>query len=376
VPGFLVFKFGGACLLGPDDIVAVARYVRSRLDGDLRAVIVVSAMSGASGAIDELMKELNDDPPPPSAAVALASADQLSAALLSLTLSGSGLVTRLLLPNQTGLTGEGHALQGRLSPCDGRLLRDALREHQVVVVPGGHGTDEAGNPMMFGRNSSDLSAVALATAIEAAECEIFSDVSGIYTADPVLVPDARPVPRASYRFVGDIAAGGAKVLHPEAVALARLHGLSVVFRGRPPDAPSLTTMDPSGSWQPAVAADARGRVWSFPDPAVARAARDLLVSEGLDALQSGHCLVIDPAAPKSVLSRACERGTQTDLRLVTVLGTENAPPERYLVPAADLGQAVREHHRRLYPDAGDVGAHAPETAQARSPYSRVMMGPQ
>lgn len=377
--GPVVFKFGGACLLGPDDFLAVARYTRERLGRDLQAVVVVSAMSGTSGAIEELVRDLNDDAPPTARALALASADQLSAALLAVTLDRLGLVTRLLAPNQAGLTGTGYATHGRLTRCDGEPVREALREHQVVVIPGGHGVDDAGNPMMLGRNSSDLSAVALATATGAARCEIFSDVPGVYTADPALVPDARPVPAASYRFVDDITAGGAKVLHPEAVTLARLHDLSVVFRDKPPGANSRTTMSRSGGWHPAVAAHARGHVWSFRGSVAARAARGSLMSAGFDALQSGHCLVIDPAVPAAVLSDACERGTETDLRLVTVLGGENAAPERHLVTATDLGQAVREHHRRLYPDADgadmvetDRLCSPYQTGRPRSPYSRVL----
>jgi aspartate kinase len=373
-------------------------------------VVVVSAMSGTSGAVEELMREVNADAPPASRALALASADQLSAALFAIALAGLGVTTRLLGPSQAGLTGTGYATQARLARCDGEPVRKALRKHQVVVVPGGHGTDDTGNPVMFGRNSSDLTAVAIATAIEAAGCEIFSDVPGIYTADPALVPDARPISRASYRFAGEITEGGAKVLHPDAVMLARLHDLSVVFRGKPPGAPSLTTMNRSGNWQPAVAAHGRGRVWSFPDYAEARSAQDALMDEGFDALQSGHCLVIDPAIPGSALTRACSRGSETDLRLITVLQGENERPQRHLVPVAELGLAVREHHRRLYPDdgeavreptseeasdgagedageaAGDAPDGQPETARqpeparpaevvrARSPYSRVMMG--
>lgn len=373
--GPVVLKFGGACLLGPGDFTAVARYVRRRLGRDLRAVVVASAMSGASGAVAELMAGLNADAPPSARALALASADQLSAALLAGALDGLGLPTRVLAPAQAGLAGAGYATHGRLIRCDGGPVLDALRGHRVVVVPGGHGTDGAGNPMMFGRNSSDLTAVALATAAGAVRCEIFSDVPGVYTADPALVPGARSVPEASYRFVGDITEGGAKVLHPDAVALARRHDLNVVFRGRPPEAESRTTMSRSGSWHPAVTAHARGHVWSFSGPASAVAARERLRGGGLDAVQSGHCLVIDPGIPESALAPALEHGTLTGLRLVTVLRGEDAPPERHLVPAAGLGAAVREHYRRLYPSVpGPAGSG--EITRARSPYSRVLWKPQ
>lgn len=377
--GPVVLKFGGACLLDPDDFAAVADYVQRRVGRHLRAVVVVSAMSGASGAISELMEDLNDDAPPAARALAMASADQLSAALLALTLDGLGVATRVLGPSQTGLVGAGYATHGRLIRCDGEPVHEALRTHQVVVVPGGHGTDEAGNPMMFGRNSSDLSAVALATAAGALRCEIFSDVPGVYTADPALVPEARPVPEASYRFAGDLTEGGAKVLHPDAVALARRHDLIVVFRGRPPGAVSLTTMSRSGTWRPAVTAHARGGVWSFPDAADAHSAREALRGQGLEALQSGHCLVVEPGVPRAALPVVRERGTETNLRLVTVLRGENLPPERHLVPDEILGQTVREHHRRLYPDALAPAALAPAALaapRARSPYSRVLWKPQ
>jgi aspartate kinase len=370
-----VLKFGGACLLDPDDFSAVAAYVSGRLTGGRQAVLVVSAMSGTSGAIQELIVRLNSDPPPRAAAVALASADQLSAALLAITLSGVGINTCLLASNRTGLTAEGNALRGRLTSSDGQVLRDALRSHQIVVLPGGHGAAPDGSPMMLGRNSSDLSAAAVAVSVDATECEIFSDVAGIYTADPRIVPEARAVRHASYRLAADIAGSGAKVLHPQAIMLGARHGLRIVCRGRPPAATTLTTVSQTGGWQPAVVADTHGSVWSFPTTAAAVAALDQMAGEGIGVLEHGRHLIVEPGAEGAALSLARgQYGQKTDLKLLSTFEAEGRPAERRLVLAEALGRAAREAHRRLYPPGpGPDGVVAGPSEHRRSAYSGIMV---
>src|SRR6185437_9731342 len=132
-----------------------------------------------------------------------------------------------------------------------------------------------------GRNSSDLSAVATAIALNADCCEIFSDVPGVFTADPYLLPEAQIIPEVGYRTARRMSRAGAKVLHPVAIELAERHGLPIVCRTRPPDGMVGTTI--SGNGVPAIIlADTRTAVWAFNDIAELERARDRLSRERFD----------------------------------------------------------------------------------------------
>jgi aspartate kinase len=369
----VILKFGGACFLGSADFTAVAGYVAERIHGGRQAVLVASAMSGTSGNLEELVRQVNPAAPPPLAAGAISTADQLSAGLLAAALAAAGIGTCLLTFDRTGLVADGDAMRATLRLLSGDPLSAALKTHQAVVLPGGQGRDGDGGLVMLGRNSSDLSAVAMAVITGAAECEIFSEVPGIYSADPRIVPDARPLRRLPYQLALDIARCGAKILHHEAVELAARHHIRIICRGRPPAAIAVSEVTSVGQWQPAVVADQRAVVWRFPGWAAARQAREQLAGAGIQALVHDDGLVLDPgvaAAAVATLERLA--GRQTDLRLLSVLRTASEPPERYLIPATELAAAARAQHRLLYPEPAE-SAVLKITAQAnRSPFSQVL----
>ena len=318
----LVLKFGGACFLSLDDFAVAARYCAERMRGGQPAVLVASAMSGTSGNVSELIRRLNPSAPSPLVAVAMGTADQLSAGLLAVALSAAGVRSCLLTFDRTGLVADGDAMDGTLRKLDGGPLTAALATCQAVVLPGGQGRDEAGRLVMLGRNSSDLSAVAAAVAAAAPVCEIFSEVPGVYSADPRLVPDARPIKRVPYQLATDMARCGAKILHREAVELAAAHNVRIVCRGRPPAATAVSEVCGAGQWQPAVV-----------------------------------------AAPASQGS---------DRSMLTVFVRQGEPPEQYLVPSAELAVAAREHHRRLYPRIEPSASLAVSAQPRRSPLSRIL----
>jgi aspartate kinase len=369
----LVFKFGGACLLDVDDYVATAEYLAGRLHEDRQAVVVVSAMSGTSGNLEELVRKLNPDAPSSPAAVAISSADQLSAALLTVALTNVGIDACLLPFSRTGMQAQGNALRARLVSMSGKPLDDALKDHQVVVLPGGHAASKDGGLMMLGRNSSDLSAVVAAVVVHAAECEIFSEIPGIFTADPRLVPSARPVPRVRYDTAAEVARSGAKILHEQAIQLAGKHGLPIVCRGLPPAAHSRTIVAHAGEWQAMVMTNTRGSVWQFTRLQDIRMVCKRLAADGIRSLRHENFLIAESGADVSAIRGACGvRGTETSLRLLSVLEFEGQPPDRQLVPADGLIDAARGEHRRLYPWL-DVGAESVGAEPApRSPLSRDM----
>ncbi len=353
----------------PDDQVHPDTHVTTMVNNVIGMVNYVIA--ARSSLLNFVIADNSDAPPP--AAAAISSADQLSAALLAVALSGAGIDASLLSFSRLGMTAEGNALRARLTGVDEIPLRAALSTRQVVVLPGGQGASRDGSLMMLGRNSSDLSAVAAATAVDAAQCEIFSGLPGIYTADPRLVPSARPVPRVCYDTAAEIARSGAKILHEQAIRLAARHGLRIVCRGRPPAADSMTVVAESGQWQPMVIANTRGSVWAFTDRAGVRAARDRLAADGIDSIGHERHLIAESGAAERAVQRTCGvQGALTGLRLLSVLAVEGQPAARHLVPADELIRAARDEHQQLYP-GHEIGNKAAEGERARrSPLSRVM----
>src|SRR5262249_4174346 len=164
---------------------------------------------------------LNWYPPSDIAAQLLATGDLQSAALLAAAISRQGVAARLLPSHRTGLVGTGSPLRSRLVSFDADYLRAMTRESRVVVIPGGHATNNRGTVVMLGRNSSDLTAVCVAAAVGSQSCQIVSDVLGIHTADPTVVPNPQLINNIGYQTALEIARSGARVLHPHAIRLAR-----------------------------------------------------------------------------------------------------------------------------------------------------------
>jgi aspartate kinase len=227
----LVLKFGGSAFLTPDGYIRVARYVSGRTAAARRpAVVVVSAMSGTTGRLKETLGRITSDPPQDAAALLLTSGEVVSVALMTAALARTGASAVPISAADTGLRGDGPASDARLRAVDPGPLRRALAERGLAVVPGGQAVDESGRILLLGRNSSDLSAVALAGALGADTCELFSDVPGVCTADPFLVPQARLIERISFAGIRRMAVLGAKVVHGSAVTWAERTGVRIRCR--------------------------------------------------------------------------------------------------------------------------------------------------
>jgi aspartate kinase len=230
----LVLKFGGSAFLALDGYIRVARYVRARTAAERRpAVVVVSAMSGTTGRLRETLLRIAPEPPQDAAALLLTSGEVVSVALMAAALGRTRASAVPMSAAGTGLRGDGPASDARLRAVDPGPVRRALAEHGVVVVPGGQAVDASGRILLLGRNSSDLSAVALAGALGADTCELFSDVPGVCTADPFLVPDARLIEHIGYDGIRRMAVLGAKVVHGSAVSWAERGGVRIRCRPLP-----------------------------------------------------------------------------------------------------------------------------------------------
>ena len=221
----LVQKYGGTSVGSIDRIKAVAdRVIRSRQQDD-RVVVVVSAMAGETNRLFQLADQLSDSPNARETDVLVATGEQVSAALLAIRLQALGHPTVSFLAHQLKITTDSRHGAARIKSIECDRLTSALEAGNIVVVAGYQGVDAKGDITTLGRGASDLTAVALAAALKASVCEIYTDVDGVYTADPNICPKARRLDRISYDEMLEMAGLGAKVLQLRSVELARRYGV-------------------------------------------------------------------------------------------------------------------------------------------------------
>ncbi|MEU5259613.1 aspartate kinase [Amycolatopsis sp. NPDC021455] len=230
VEGIVVRKYGGSSLATPELVRGVAARIAELAAAGRSVVVVVSAMGDATDRLVALAGQFADRPDPRELDQLLATGEQVSAAVLALALTRRGVDAVSLTGDQAGIEVTGEAGAGTIAAIDPERILDGLRAGRVVVVAGFQGRDADGELRTLGRGGSDTTAVALAAALGAAECEICTDVPGVRTADPRIVPDTRPVPSVSYEAMAEFARGGARVLHPRSVELAGRHGVTVRVR--------------------------------------------------------------------------------------------------------------------------------------------------
>ncbi|MEV0222898.1 hypothetical protein [Streptomyces sp. NPDC050704] len=375
----LVMKFGGSAFAELTGYTHVARYA-ARLVSEVRRplAIVVSAMSGTTGRLQQALDTLAPDPPAEAAAMLLTTGETVSVALLAAALHAEGVPAHPVPAVDTGLFSGGRPDRGELSHTDPTALRTALDTCPVVVIPGGQAVDADGRTVMLGRNSSDLSAVAVAAALGAVTCELFSDVPGVCTADPYLVPEARTLRRISYEGVRRMSRHGAKVVHGNAVDWAERAGVRLRCRPFPWDGDGRGgTVVGVGPEAAAVIVGGNTEVWRFRAASKRRAAAAELRAEGLYVTEldtaSGTYLLV----PSGVRSAARHLGAgrrHDDLCPITTVRADGRD-DHVLVRRTDAAIQARRCHALLYPDlAAPPGPARPAAAKARSPHSDVLVG--
>lgn len=226
----IVQKFGGTSVGTTERIRGVAeRVVRARAAGH-DVIVVVSAMAGETNRLVKLAYELAPEPIGREYDVLLASGEQVSIALLALAIRQLGAAARSFLGHQVEIITDTTHGRARIESVDAHALRGALERGEIAVVAGFQGIDRGGNITTLGRGGSDTTAVALAAALGADVCEIYTDVDGIYTADPNLVRGARKIPRISYEEMLELASLGAKVLQTRSVEFGMKYGVPIHVR--------------------------------------------------------------------------------------------------------------------------------------------------
>ena len=233
----LVQKYGGTSVGSIDRIQQVARkIIASRLAGH-ELVVVVSAMAGETNRLLALAHEITEMPDEREKDVLLASGEQVSVALLTLALQASGQAARSFLGHQVRIATDNAYGKARILSIDSTKVLRALEAGEVAVVAGFQGVDENDNITTLGRGGSDTSAVALAAFLNAQACEIYTDVEGVFTADPGICPGARKLARISYEEMIELASTGAKVLEIRSVEFAKIFSVPVHVRSNFSDVP-------------------------------------------------------------------------------------------------------------------------------------------
>ena len=216
----IVQKYGGTSVGTPERIQAVAeRVARWRREGN-DVVVVVSAMSGVTDSLIKLAKSVHAEPPARELDVLLATGEQQTIALLAMALEKIGVPARSYTGQQVHILTDSAFGKARIVDIDGKRMREDLQHGRVVVVAGFQGVDEAGNITTLGRGGSDTTGVALAAALKADECQIYTDVDGVYTTDPRIVPQARRLDRITFEEMLEMASLGSKVLQLRSVEFA------------------------------------------------------------------------------------------------------------------------------------------------------------
>src|SRR5918911_243611 len=228
--GIIVQKYGGSSVATAEHIRAVAERVKRVHDSGLGLVVTVSAMGKQTDRLLRLSREVSRDPSPREIDQLLSTGELQSVALLAMALHDRGVAATSLSGSQAGMKITGRYGSGVISEIRPERMRNLLAEGQVVIVAGFQGENALGDVITLGRGGSDTTAVALAAALGADRCEIYTDVEGVYTADPRVVPTARRIPEISPAEMAEMAWRGAKVMHPRAVELGALYGVEIHVR--------------------------------------------------------------------------------------------------------------------------------------------------
>ncbi len=232
----IVQKYGGTSVGSTDRMRAVAaRCVATQRAGH-QVAVVVSAMSGETNRLLRLAAELHDDPNDREVDVIVSTGEQVSVGLVALAIRAAGGKARSFLGHQVKIVTDSAFARARIVSIDAEPLRACFEAGEIAVIAGFQGVDEAGNITTLGRGGSDTTGVAIAAALKADVCEIYTDVDGVYTTDPNLVPTARKIDRITYEEMLELASLGAKVLQLRSVEFGMKYGVPIHVRSSFSDA--------------------------------------------------------------------------------------------------------------------------------------------
>lgn len=317
----IVMKFGGTSMAGIERIRSVASRVKREAEAGNEVLVVVSAMAGETDRLVQLCKEASALHDSQEYDVVVASGEQVTSGLLAMTLQNMGVKARSFMGWQLVRASGVHG-NARVEKVEGAMLDEALKEATVAVIPGFQGVSDEGRVATLGRGGSDTSAVAIAAGIKADRCDIYTDVDGVYTTDPRIVPRARKLTKITFEEMLELAGVGAKVLNVRSVGLAMRENLPLRV---------LTAFDdlPGTEIVPELGEDDMER------NAIAGIAADR--NEARITLTR---IPDQPGTVAAVMGPLAEAGIQVDMIVHAATAGEGSSDLTFTVPRASLSQAV------------------------------------
>jgi len=316
----IVQKYGGTSVGDLERIQNVANRVAKTVKEGHEVVVVVSAMSGETNKLLGFAEHYSDNPKREEVDMLLSSGERVTAALLSIALNEMGLPAESMSGRRAGIVTDTVHTKARIEHIDPAPMRKVLAEGKIIVVAGFQGVNDEGRVTTLGRGGSDLSAVAVAGALEADLCEIYTDVDGIYTTDPRIEPRAKKLEKISYDEMLELASMGAKVLQNRSVELAKKLNVNLVTRSSFSDEEgTLITQEENIMEQPLVSGVA------------------------LDRNQARISLgdVIDrPGIASDIFGKLAEANVNIDM-IIQTLGHDGLTDLDFTVPMNELGDARR-----------------------------------
>ena len=287
----LVQKFGGTSVADSNKILAAARRAIRAHQGGAQVLVVVSARGHTTDELVELAREISERPPAREMDMLLSTGEQVSVALMAMAIQALGVPAISFTGAQIGIVTDSFHTKARIRNISTERISQALSEGKIVIVAGFQGVDENYNITTLGRGGSDTTAVALAAVLGAGACEIYTDVDGVYTTDPRVVPEARKIDRISYEEMLELASLGAGVMHSRSIEFAKKYGVPIHVRS--------SFSDAEGTWIVSEA-DARRLGVSVTGAALA-AMRDASPSSAFPTAQAWST-GSSTASPKRTLS--------------------------------------------------------------------------
>jgi len=242
----VVMKFGGTSVAGPEEIKRAARRIVAAREAGNKVVAVLSARGKSTDELVAAAYEISDKPDAREMDMLLSTGERISCALASMAINDMGHKAISLTGSQAGIVTDSSHTKARIVDVRADRIKQTLSEEAIVLVAGFQGVStDSRDVTTLGRGGSDTTAVALAAALGASECEIYTDVTGIFSADPRIVPDARKLPVVSYEEMLEMSASGAKVLQLRSVEYARNHGVPIHCRSSSVDVPGTLVLPES-----------------------------------------------------------------------------------------------------------------------------------
>src|SRR5215208_299504 len=325
-------KFGGTSMAGIERIRSVAERVRREAEAGSEVLVVVSAMAGETDRLVQLCREAAARDDPTEYDVVVASGEQVTSGLLAMTLQNMGVNARSFMGWQLVRASGVHG-NARVEAIEAPLLNEALNSGTVAVIPGFQGVSEEGRLATLGRGGSDTSAVAIAAGVKADRCDIYTDVDGVYTTDPRIVPRARKLNQVTFEEMLELAGVGAKVLQVRSVGLAMRENLPLRVLSAFEDKPGTD-----------IVAELSG----------AEMERNLIAGIAADRNEARITLtgIADrPGTVAGVISPIADAGIQVDMIVHAATPNTGASDLTFTVPRASLAQAMAVIEKRK----GEIG---------------------